>query len=249
MPCVLRRVTSAMLAALVLFLSSVSPMHAAGPFSGLFFVSIAGFPVGRVSFEGQEDDNSYQLQGFMGSSGFFGLFIGTRYSGAVIGSLQNDNPVPTVFRGRFEQRGQFAQVDIRYKNGRPIDIVRTPARDPLPTDVPMVNVRNHLDPISGLYYVLKDRPQDELCTLDFNVFEGARTARVALAPAAVSEENGPVVCNGIYRRTGGFTPEQIGARSDFPFRLTYERSPDGIYRVTEFLATTTYGLARATRRR
>jgi len=54
------------------------------------------------------------------------------------------------------------------------------------------------------------------------------------------------VCNGIYRRTGGFTEEQIGERSDFPFQLTYEANEEGFFRVTEFNATTTFGVARAT---
>ena len=243
------RRTKIIFAAATAFLIGIVPATAAdGPFSGLYYVSIAGFPVGRVSFEGTTQGNRYQLQGFMGSSGFFGLFIGTRYSGAAIGTLRNGVPRPSVFRGRFEQRGQFAQVDIKYSGNRPVSVERTPQRDPLPSDVPVSKVRGHLDPISALYHVFQDRSVGELCKLDFSIFEGARTARVAMTPAGVPTAGEPVVCNGIYRRTGGFTPEQLGERNDFPFQLTYEAGEDGFYEVSDFVATTTFGVARARRR-
>ena len=244
-----RRAKTLLYAALAVLITVPSPAAADGPFRGLYYVSISGFPVGRVSFEGQETGNRYQLQGFMGSSGFFGLFIGTRYSGAAIGTLRNGVPQPGVFRGRFEQRGQFAQVDIKYRGARPVEIERTPPRDPLPTDVPLSKVRGHLDPISALYYVFQPRPVGDLCKLDFRIYEGARTSRVALTPAGVPSAGEPVICNGVYRRTGGFTPEELGERSDFPFQLTYEAGEEGFYEVKDFVATTTFGVARASRAR
>ena len=93
-----------------------------------------------------------------------------------------------------------------------------------------------------------ERPVSDLCKLDFQIFEGSRTARVAMTPAGVPTAGEPVVCNGIYRRTGGFTPEQLGERNDFPFQLTYEAGADGFYEVSDFVATTTFGVARARRR-
>ena len=219
-----------------------------------FRVSISGFPVGRVSFEGVVEPDTYKVQGFLGSSGFFGFFIATRYSGASIGSLKDGFPVPEIFRGRFEQRRQFAQVDMKYVGGKATEIVRTPPRPPLETDVPPEAAVGNLDPITALYYVLRDRAEGDLCRQDFRIYDGTRTARVALAPHTPSELTGTqdtspdvIICDGNYRRIGGFTDTMMEDGVDFPFRVKYRPKGD-TYEVFEFLATTSFGLATAVRR-
>ena len=224
----------------------------AEPVSAQYGVSISGFPIGRVTYEGEVDRNEYRIQGFMGSSGFFGFFIGARYSGAVIGEFRGGQPRPSIFRGRFEQRRKFAQVDIRYKNGRPVEIVRIPPREPQPEDATSAQAAGHLDPISALYFMLVDRKRQNLCRQDFRIFEGSRTARIGMArlePSDDAEPTDAVVCQGIYRRMDGFTEEQLEERRDYPFLMTYLPNDDGTYFVSEFVATTDYGTARAVRRR
>ena len=217
-----------------------------------FNVSISGFPVGKVSYEGEADDSSYKIQGFMGSTGFFGLFIGTRYSGAAIGSFRGDLPAPEVFRGRFEQRRQFAQVDIRYNNGLPISVERIPPRPAQPFDATAADARNHVDPISALYHLLRERPQSELCTQSFGIFEGSRTGSIQLSRATVDSNGEPlvgrVICNGVYRRDAGFSPEQLAERNEFPFTITFIPTEGDLHVAQEFLAVTEFGLAKAVRR-
>ena len=239
---------TALAAALVCF-----PVSAIAETLGAQFnVTISGFPVGRVSYEGTVEGNEYKVQGFMGSTGFFGLFIGTRYSGAAIGDLRGDTPSPEVFRGRFEQRRQFAQVDIRYNDGLPISVERTPAREAQSYDASPSDARNHMDPISALYFLLRDRSDNELCTQDFGVFEGSRTARVKLSRATVDSSGNPlvdrVICNGMYKRVAGFRDEELAARREFPFTITYLPTADGRHSASEFLAVTEFGLAKAVRR-
>ena len=244
-----RTIAAASVAAL-----SASGVSAAG-IASEFRVSISGLPVGKVTFEGEVEPASYKVQGFLGSSGFFGFFIGVRYSGAAIGSIRNDFPVPEIFRGRFEQRRQFAQVDMTFSGGRATEILRTPPRPPLESDVPPGAAVGYLDPISALFHVLKDRSGAALCTQDFGIYDGTRTARVALAPHVPSERTGTqntgadvVICDGNYRRTGGFAKAVMDDQVDFPFRVKYRPTGDGGYEVFEFLATTDYGLAKAVRR-
>lgn len=212
----------------------------------VFRVSIAGFPVGTASYDALVRGNRYEVQGFMGSTGFFGAFLASRYSGAVIGRVRGERLQPQIFRGRFEQSRKFAEVDIKYSGSRPVSVVRRPDREPQPYDINYKSVRNALDPISGLYYLLRDVTVDKVCTQNFRVFEGNRTSRIWLRRAQGT--GGSVICNGVYTRVSGFSPEQMKERVNFPFRLIFEQNAEGLFEVREFSATTFWGVAKATLR-
>lgn len=206
-------------------------------------VSIAGFPVGTAQYDATLGDGRYQIQGFMGSTGFFGAFLASRYSGAVVGQVRSDGLRPERFRGRFEQSRKFAEVDVLYAGGAPTQVSRKPNRPRLPHEVAASEVGRALDPISALYVLLRDVPENQLCTQAFTVFEGSRTSRIRLQRAQTSD--GSVVCNGEYRRIDGFTKTQMADRVTFPFQLNYAAGPNGAFVVQEFLATTFWGTARA----
>ena len=209
-------------------------------------VSISGFPIGHVEFDASTEDGLYQVQGFMGSSGFFGFFIGTRYSGAVIGEIQKSTAAPRVFRGRFEARGKFAQVDMRYAKGQPSDIEHQPPRTAQTYDVAASTTRGSVDPITALYLLLREVNARDICKFDQMVFDGVRLSRVSVSSA--QDDEGNTVCNGVYRRIGGFSDEQLQEGTDYPFRLEYAEQASGKFQVTRFLATTDFGIAKATLR-
>ena len=210
-------------------------------------VSIAGFPVGTAKFDARVSGNRYEVQGFMGSTGFFGAFLASRYSGAVIGSKRGDRLIPQIFRGRFEQGRKFAEVDIKYSKGRPSNVIRRPDRAPLATDVDFRKVRGALDPISALYFLLRDVTVDKVCSQSFQVFEGSRTSRIVMQRA--QGDDGTVLCNGAYTRLAGFTAEQMSERKTFPFQLVMGATEDGLFEVREFRATTFWGVAKAVLRK
>lgn len=209
----------------------------------VYRVSIAGFPVGTASYSAAVNGNRYEVQGFMGSTGFFGAFLASRYSGAVIGRSSGDRLTPQIFRGRFEQGRKFAEVDIKYSKGRVRQVIRRPERPAQPYDLDPTSVRGALDPISALYFMLRDLTVDKVCTQNFQVFDGGRTSRISMQRS--QGEAGTVVCNGVYTRMGGFPPEQINERQHFPFQLTYAPTDDGFFEVREFRATTFWGVAKA----
>lgn len=212
-----------------------------------FDVFIRGFRVGEVKFESRDEGDQYKIQGVMGSRGFFGSFIATRYSGAVIGERVNGRYRPGVFRGRFDQRRQFAQVDITYENGGPVSVVRTPPRAAQPTDVDPSSLSNVLDPITATWVLLGDVAAKDLCAHNFRIFEGNRVSGVRLKNDANSPED-VVTCIGNYTRIAGFTPEQLNERTVFPFRLQYSEIKPNVWRVSRFAATTSWGTAQAVRR-
>jgi len=142
-----------------------------------FRVSIAGFPVGTASYSAAITGKRYEIQGFIGSTGFFGAFLASRYSGAVIGRTSGARLTPQIFRGSFQ------------------------------------------------------------------VFEGTRTSRIAMQRS--QGDGGTVICNGVYTRLGGFTPEQMAERQNFPFQLVFHPTASGLFEVREFRATTFWGVAKA----
>ena len=208
-----------------------------------FRVSIAGFPVGTASYAAALNGKRYEVQGFIGSTGFFGAFLASRYSGAVIGRASGDRLTPQIFRGRFEQGRKFAEVDIKYSRGRPTNVIRRPERAPQPYDIDFRQVRGALDPISALYFLLRDVTVDKVCTQNFRVFEGSRTSRITMQRA--QGDNGTVICNGVYSRLAGFAPEQMSERQNFPFQLVFHPTETGLFEVREFRATTFWGVAKA----
>jgi len=209
----------------------------------VFRVSIAGFPVGTASYSAAITGKRYEVQGFMGSTGFFGAFLASRYSGAVIGRVSGDRLTPQIFRGRFEQGRRFAEVDIKYSKGRPSTVIRRPERPAQPYDIDPTQVRGSLDPISALYFLLRDVTVDKVCTQSFQVFEGSRTSQIRMQRA--QGDNGTVICNGVYTRVGGFSPEQMADRQTFPFQLVFQPTDSGLFEVREFRATTFWGVAKA----
>jgi len=211
-----------------------------------YSVSISGFPIGRVQYDATTGDGLYQVQGFLGSSGFFGFFIGTRYSGAVIGEARGADLRPEVFRGRFEARGKFAQVDMNYVKGIPDAVTHQPERSALATDIPLTRAADALDPISALYLLLRDVDASGVCKLDVPIFDGVRLSRVTLGQGKAVDDI--VRCEGVYARVGGFSDAQLEERTDYPFLLEYGQAADGKWRVTQFLATTDFGVARASLR-
>lgn len=209
----------------------------------VFKVSIAGFPVGTASYSAAVNGKRYEVQGFMGSTGFFGAFLASRYSGAVIGRTNGNSLTPQIFRGRFEQGRRFAEVDIKYSGGRPTAVIRRPERPAQPYDIDYTKVRGALDPISALYFLLRDVTVDKVCTQNFQVFEGSRTSRISMQRS--QGDNGTVICNGVYTRLGGFSPDQISERQNFPFQLVFQPTASGLFEVREFRATTFWGVAKA----
>ncbi len=209
----------------------------------VFKVTIAGFPVGTASYSAAISGKRYEVQGFMGSTGFFGAFLASRYSGAVIGRMSGDRLIPQIFRGRFEQSRKFAEVDIKYSSGRPTNVIRRPERPAQPYDIDYRKVKGALDPISALYFLLRDVTVDKVCTQSFQIFEGSRTSRIVMQRS--QGENGAVICNGVYSRLGGFTPEQMADRQNFPFQLVFQPTASGLFEVREFRATTFWGVAKA----
>ena len=209
-------------------------------------VRIAGFPIGQVNYDVKVTGRKYELQGFLGSTGFFGSFINTRYSGAVIGSLGKNRLAPRIFRGRFERGRQYATVDIEFAGNRPVKVERFPARPAQPYDIDQRSVSDVIDPISALYFLMRDRPQKGLCQQNFMIFEGNRTARIVVQDDPGSEDG--LTCLGAYIRVGGFTDAQLEDRKSFPFRLHYVPTQSGNFTVARFVATTIFGKATAVRR-
>lgn len=227
---------------LAIAFSAVQSAHAQAE-QKAYRVSIAGFPIGTASYSAAVSGKRYEVQGFMGSTGFFGAFLASRYSGAVIGRVSGEQLTPQIFRGRFEQGRRFAEVDIKYSGGRPTKIIRRPERPAQPHDIDYTKVRGALDPITAMYFMLKDRTVDKVCTQSFQVFEGSRTSRITMQRS--QGDNGTVICNGVYTRLGGFTAEQMSDRQNFPFQMVFHPTASGLFEVREFRATTFWGVARA----
>lgn len=240
------------LIALLVWIWALALPALAGTAGLAFDVHMRGVTVGEVRLSGKIEEARYEFQGFMGSGGLFGGFIDSRYSGAVIGARTAAGAlIPQVFRGRFEQSGQFAQIDITYDTETGVSLpqtrTRTPKQADKPHDFPITQAAGAIDPITAIYVLLRSRSDTSLCKQSFSVYDGGRLSRIVLAPAAAPSQKGRPVCNGAYIRQAGFSPAAMAEKRAYPFQLEYEVT-GGRYRVVEFTADTVWGKVRATRR-
>ncbi|MFN7053698.1 MAG: DUF3108 domain-containing protein, partial [Gemmobacter sp.] len=120
--------------------------------------------------------------------------------------------------------------------------------DPDEADAPQVDPALHrgvIDPLTGLYSVLRDTTPAAACRLDLKMFDGHRVNRVTLsAPQADGDR---VTCRGVYRRLDGYPPKELAKRRDSAFTVTYRLLENGVLRVAEVSVDSIFGPARMVR--
>lgn len=100
--------------------------------------------------------------------------------------------------------------------------------------------RGAVDPLTGIFMVLRDQPPTDLCTLRQKIFDGERLTEIALTRR--SEANGQVTCSGAFTRLAGYKPGDLRTGSKFAVAVTY--APVGpLMRALRVEAQTTYGAA------
>ncbi|MGI9370457.1 MAG: DUF3108 domain-containing protein [Ruegeria sp.] len=105
--------------------------------------------------------------------------------------------------------------------------------------------RGAVDPLTGIFMVLRDHKPDELCKLRQKIFDGERLTEIALTRRV--DTGGSVQCSGAFTRVAGYGPDDLRKGSRFPVTVTYE--PVGaVMRAVLVEAKTIYGAATVVRR-
>lgn len=212
-----------------------------------FNLEIRGLKVGTLSFSGVETSSQYAVSGTVGTGGLAGLLKKMRYDASVTGRQRNDVLSPS----RYEQSGgsgdRTSQEVVVWSGGMPRIESRNPPREPGRNDADPAQQRGTVDTLTALYATLRDVPAGKECTANVTIYDGRYAMRLRLS-RPTPQANGGVNCNGEYIRIGGFTPEEMAERTNFPFSLHYTPIEGNRMRVSEVRMDSLYGSAKLVRR-
>lgn len=227
-------------------LASTAPGRAQVEQKGAFDVYVRGLKAGVMAFSAIEDDTSYAATGYVESTGLLAAIVKVRYDARTRGAVRDGQFRPASYFEKTTGSRRNNESVLSYRGNRPQVKKYTPHREPRPWDAPPAGQAGTLDPMTVLYGALKDVPGDQVCALDVRMYDGRRASTVRLDNRAPDGDG--FSCSGEYRRIKGWHPDDLSEKSRFPFRLTYAKVGEDLYRVTRVTMDTIAGRATLKRR-
>ncbi len=221
---------------LCLALACASPAAVAAEVMA-FDVSLAGLPVARLTVSGAVQRGRYAAAMQLGSTGLAAMLRRVRFAARAEGRAGPAGPVPERYAEDVDTGRRQSRTDLAWQGG----LVTAGAGAGWPAPVPAAGA---VDPLTALFFGLRDRPAAGLCRYRARTFDGTRRAEVALAPVA----GAPDACRGSFRRLSGYTAAEMAERRTFAFILRYAPAPGGRMRAVRIEAQTIYGQAVLERR-
>lgn len=228
---------------LVLLLMMLPAAALANSTRATFDVYVGGIKAATLAVAGEERDGRYAVAGVMESAGVVGAFRHVRYDASARGQVAGGDLGPRRYSETLRNGGRTVEKSMTWRGGVPL-LRGGGKRDDDDLD-PAAQVGT-VDPLSAIWGVLRDVPEQRACGFSADIFDGARRARVRLgAPERRGRE---IVCGGEYRRIAGYDDEEL-ADPSFPFRLTYRQGGDGRWQVARIDMKTILGPGAMVRRR
>jgi Protein of unknown function (DUF3108) len=212
----------------------------------VFDVTLKGIRAGLLSISGAVEGGSYAASGTLKTTGIVGAIKKIRYDASSAGRTKGGSFTPARYSEKANTGKRQSESVMAYKGGVPQVKVYNPPRAAAPGDVNPADMGGTVDPLTALYAVLRDVPQDQACRLKVGMFDGKRSSQVVLSQPETADGN--VTCAGEYRRLKGFSADDMAEKQRFAFRLTYAPAENGMLRVTEVSMDTLYGKGSLTRR-
>lgn len=209
-----------------------------------YTVSVSGLTAGKMTLAARHDGSAYALTSNTASAGMAGLFRSFSLTTKASGTERNGRLLPQRYSAQAEGAREGRGAEVSFKDGI-ATVVKADAPEP---DAPTVDPAQHagaIDPLTGLYSVLRDTDAAAACQLDFKMFDGHRISRVTLS--SPQPEGDGLTCQGVYRRVDGYPPADLAKRGAFPFTVSYQPAEGGKLRVSEVSMDSLFGPARLTR--
>ncbi|AZB56175.1 DUF3108 domain-containing protein [Cereibacter sphaeroides] len=212
----------------------------------VFDLVLRGVRAGTLSFAGSEQDGRYAVNGRLQSGGLVSLLRTVRYDARASGRIVRGRPQASAYSEKADTGRRQSEVQLAWRNGRPVVERYEPARKPRSYDVDPAAQRGTVDPLTALYAALRDVDPGQECRTSLEIFDGRRRTQVVLGAPQAAE--GGVACAGEFRRIAGYSEEDMAEKSRFPFTLRYEPTAEGRMRVVQVATDTIYGKATLRRR-
>lgn len=210
-----------------------------------FVVKLYGATLALVQMNAVERSGDYAVSGEISTRGIVGALADVRYLGEVLGRRSGPAYLPkryseTVIEGEDRKTGGLA-----FRSGLPHP-VGYKAEERGADALAIEGQGDTVDPLTGLFLVLANRPRDAICRLTQHVFDGERRTVVELRDATT--EGDTIICRGTFRRIAGYPHDATnGRRKELGLEVHYGPAGD-VMQVEEVRLMTDYGPARLVRR-
>lgn len=211
-----------------------------------FDLSIRGITVGEMKIESSQSSNRYNVAGAINSTGIASFFRRFSYRGAATGAVNGARLFPARYVEKADTGRRSSEVEMVFDAGIPRVVTYTSPDDAGRVPADPAKQKGALDPLSGIYALLRDVPRNRACKLNVHMFDGRRRSHIAMRAAGT--DAGLPVCRGVYERQDGFTAEEISRHRKFDFTLTYRSGANGKLQVQRVTFASFYGTAALDRR-
>ncbi|MFN3721714.1 MAG: DUF3108 domain-containing protein [Paracoccaceae bacterium] len=221
-----------------------SPAPAQEPDVARYTVSVRGITAGKLSLAAKHEGAAYALTATSGSAGIAGVFRSFSLTSRTQGAERNGRLIPQHYTAEAKGAREGRGADLRFDGG----LATVISADPPEADAPLVDPTQHkgvVDPLTGMYSVLRDTTRDAACRLDLKMFDGHRVNSITLSGPQVDGNN--VTCRGRYRRIDGYPAKELAKRPESTFTVIYRPLAQGVLRVSEVTVDSAFGPARVIR--
>ncbi|RGP35334.1 DUF3108 domain-containing protein [Pseudotabrizicola alkalilacus] len=209
-----------------------------------YTVSVSGLTAGKVTLTAQHEGARYVVSSNSASAGLAGFFRSFTLISQTQGTERNGRLIPQRYSADAKGARQGRGAELAFDGG----LATVIKADPPEPDVPVVDPARHkgvVDPLTGLYSVLRDTTPATACQVDLKMFDGHRVNSVTLSSPQADGDG--LTCRGLYRRIDGYPAKELARRPETSFIVTYRPVEGGVLRVTEVSVDSAFGLARMIR--
>ncbi|KRS13001.1 hypothetical protein XM53_07540 [Roseovarius atlanticus] len=229
------RLTYSALAALFTALAATTAL--ADSTQARYDVRLIGAKVGEMAMASTETASAYSTRARFATTGAMSALKQASFDLSVQGRKSGNRFVPSSYSEVTSEGGRRStNLKIGFSGG-----VATRVTGDTGSSAPAVNPRTlpgAYDPLTALYAALRDQDPGELCSLNADVYDGHRHARLSLT-SRKALDGGRVQCSGQYRRIAGYSQREL-RHSTAPVSIVYV--PQGnTMRADSVVVRTRYG--------
>lgn len=203
-----------------------------------FDVRALGLKVGKMTMAGTDAAGRYAIEARFATTGLVRLVRDMGFVMTAQGQSRGGALLPDAYSETVNTGNRISSARMRYRDGTP-ELIEGKVDDGEVAPLDPAGETGTLDPLSAMFWVLRDQPIATLCRADVLIFDGGRRTRVRLSGRTGDGDD--VTCNGQFIRVAGYPARDLQKRRVVPLTITYEPADTGLMRVKGALLRTDYG--------
>jgi hypothetical protein len=144
-----------------------------------FDVRLLGARIGVLNIAATETGKSYAARSIFTTVGLVGALKHMEADVTVNGRLASGQMQPVDYQEAIDDGTRVTNVKVRFAPGTPRLVSGDTGSKAPPASGSSLN--QAIDPLTGLYALLKDQPSTVSCAYSADIFDGHRLARIALS--------------------------------------------------------------------